>query len=133
MKHWSIEQKIYRYDKLANADDWDSNAITPGEPCPSCVSMTVRGVGYSKTSSTGTPFMAALDKHLHAWILRKFKTDPYFQPVSTKYHMTEVSTSSPISFNSSHSFSPAQACPVKENIKPWILLDVSVVSLAMSH
>ena len=26
-----IEQKIYRYDKLAGADDWDSNAITPGE------------------------------------------------------------------------------------------------------
>jgi hypothetical protein len=25
------EQRIFRYDKLASADDWDSNVITPGK------------------------------------------------------------------------------------------------------
>ncbi|KAK9896091.1 hypothetical protein P389DRAFT_160742, partial [Cystobasidium minutum MCA 4210] len=53
------EQGITRYNKLSGGDDWDSNAITPG-----------------------TPFMAKLDAHLQAWILRKPKTDPYFIPLT---------------------------------------------------
>jgi hypothetical protein len=78
--------------------------------------------------------MAALDRHLHAWILRKFKTDPYFQPVSMEVglQLRKEEGNTDASLYSSLSFFLAQAYLVKENTKPWTSSDGNDASLATS-